>query len=86
MLDEEEWVRVMGFRGAGGGEDLWGREFGAVLDEYERITGFRETNINAIYHHRASMYGPPCGNCGKPLRTPVAKFCGPCGARRGDRV
>ena len=45
-----------------------------VLQEYERLTGFHETNINAIYHHVASLYGPPCSCCGKPLRTPEQGF------------
>ena len=52
-----------------------------ALDLYERLTGFRETNINAIWHHRLSICGPPCGWCGKPLRTPKAKFCAACGTK-----
>jgi hypothetical protein len=48
------------------------------LAEYERITGFHETNANAIYHHGLSDYGPPCTSCRKPLRTPKAKLCGHC--------
>ena len=55
-------------------ERAW-RDF---LDEYERITGYRETNQNAIYHHVLSYYGPPCAACGKPLRSPRAKLCGAC--------
>ena len=51
---------------------------GPMLDEYERITGFAETNINALYHHRLSLYGPPCSKCGKPLRSPMAKICASC--------
>lgn len=42
--------------------DYWARE---ALDEYERITGYRETVFNAVMHHRISDYGPPCKNCGK---------------------
>jgi len=52
--------------------------FSAGLDEFERVTGFRETNPNAIWHHKVSLYGPPCDRCGKPLRTPRAKLCGAC--------
>lgn len=34
--------------------------FSAMLDAYERITGFRETNPAAVWHHQISLYGPPC--------------------------
>jgi hypothetical protein len=54
-------------------------EHGA-LERYFEITGFRETNINALWHHRLSLFGPPCNTCGKPLRTPRAKLCAECGA------
>jgi hypothetical protein len=50
-----------------------------VFDAYERITGYRETNINAIWHHRISIYGSPCQRCGKVLRTPFAFKCFECG-------
>lgn len=53
-----------------------------ILDAYKRITGYAETNPNAIWHHRLSLYGPPCHHCGKPLRTPKAKLCGSCMAPR----
>jgi len=56
--------------------------FQPALDVYERITGFRETNHNALYHHRVALYGPPCHNCGRPLRTPDARLCGSCMAPR----
>ena len=52
------------------------------LAAYERITGFKETNPNALHHHRLSLYGPPCHACGKPLRTPAAGSCAACGAER----
>lgn len=51
-----------------------------ALQRYFEITGFRETNVNALWHHRVIQFGPPCSNCGKPLRTPRAKFCAECGA------
>ena len=56
-----------------------GREALAV---YEKLTGFKETNVNALYHHRLSIYGPPCHVCGKPLRTPQARYCAMCSAER----
>ena len=77
MLDDEEFRRVTSLRPMSFGKNL--REAMApVLDEYERITGVRETNPNAIWHHRASMYGSPCAKCGKPLRSPRAEMCGSC--------
>jgi hypothetical protein len=78
MLDDEEFERVSSLRKTGSWGDHRESMFGPVLREYERITGFRETNPNAIYHHVLSMYGPPCAKCGKPLRTPRAKICGAC--------
>jgi hypothetical protein len=70
MLDEEEYGQVMA---------LW-RQDGAMKErlalmfaEYVRITHYAETNPNAVWHHRLSLYGPPCRSCGKPLRTPQAK-------------
>jgi hypothetical protein len=46
-----------------------------ILAEFKRLTGDHVTNLNAIWHHQASIYGGPCVHCGKVLRTPVAKFC-----------
>lgn len=53
-----------------------------ALIAYERITGFKEMNPNSLYHHRLSLYGPPCHACGKPLRTPQAKYCANCSVER----
>ena len=76
MLDEEEFKRLILLRKLSGKnvEEM----FGVLLEEYERITGDRETNGNAVFHHTLAMYGPPCAKCGKPLRTPKAKLCGSC--------
>lgn len=50
-----------------------------TLEMYRLLTGFEETNPNAVWHHRISMYGPPCPSCEKPLRTSAARYCAACG-------
>jgi len=96
MLDEQEWPEVEAHlrrstealqdyrraHGASLAEALDKVEYEPALDAYERLTGFRETNHLAVYHHRVSVYGPPCVHCGKPLRTPEAKLCAACGTPR----
>ena len=57
---------------------IWEEARRRALDLYFRLTGLQETNVWAIYHHRLSIYGPPCNWCGKPLRTPKAKICAAC--------
>ena len=56
-------------------EDL----FSPVQDEWGRITGQRNLTTHALKHHRLSLYGRPCTNCGKPLRTAKARSCAACG-------
>jgi hypothetical protein len=53
-----------------------------ALDRYFEITGFRETNINALYHHHLSLYGDECVSCGHLLRTPQSSFCANCGQKK----
>ncbi|HJR72468.1 MAG TPA: DUF6348 family protein [Luteimonas sp.] len=56
----------------------------AALDKYRELTGFNETNVDALWHHRVGIYGPDCVSCGKPLRTPRASFCAACGTARSQ--
>ncbi len=58
--------------------------FRPVRDAYKQMTGFDESNENAIMHHRISIYGPPCEACGKPLRTPQANICAACWTPRSE--
>jgi hypothetical protein len=98
MLDEVEWEQVLPhlagavdeikrYRDAHGvtfamaKDQVYGK---GALDQYHQITGFRETNVNAIWHHRISNFGPPCAMCGRPLRTARAKFCAECGGLRNS--
>ena len=60
--------------------------FKEALALYREITGFAETNPNALWHHRIELYGPPCHVCSKTLRTAVAKRCFECGAVRSNNT
>lgn len=51
---------------------------------FELFTGIRERRMGRLPHHRTSLYGPPCAECGKPLRTPGARRCVECGHRVSD--
>ncbi len=51
-----------------------------ALRVYEQLTGYCETNADALWHHRVNQYGPRCEACGKPYRTPSAVYCVACGA------
>ena len=55
-----------------------------MLQMYQLLTGFVETNPNAVLHHEVDQYGPPCPQCHKPLRTTEARFCAACGFGQDD--
>ncbi len=55
--------------------------FNEACDVYFEMTGFRETEPNAIWHHRLANYGPECPQCGHLFRTPKAAFCANCGCQ-----
>jgi len=94
MLDETEYAEISelhceGLRATKEFRERWGiplEQMKLTLSErlepmrlrYREITGWDESNPNAILHHRLSLYGPPCRHCQKPLRTPKAKLCGSC--------
>lgn len=100
MLEEHEWEKVgpllseaiqkaKEYREEDGTSLAEARDqsFGkAALEMYKAMTGFEETNPDALWHHRLSLLGPPCGICGKPLRTRVAKRCVECGAVRSNEA
>src|SRR5262249_2033741 len=79
MLDEREAEYVLSPMHSRGLDDDLESAKRVILRRYFEITGFEETNANAIFHHLLSQYGPPCSNCGKLLRTPRAKLCAACG-------
>ena len=56
--------------------------FKKLVDYYFELTGFYDSNPNAIMHHFVDLYGPDCEKCGKPYRTPAAKFCAACGDKK----
>ncbi len=87
MLDEDEYAKAHVLYGKGMRNihlNLGTRQerYKELLDYYFEVTGFPETEPNAIMHHRIEDYGPPCENCGKPYRTKQAAFCAACGNRR----
>jgi len=80
MLDDEEYGQVAAHAtstSAAGADGL-----AAFVAAYNRVTGWSETNPNAVGHHRLSMYGPPCPQCGKPFRSGRASYCRECGHKR----
>ncbi len=86
MLDDEESAAMYKYsadlirKAASEGRPLEFRQkLMALVDFYNELCGEDYTNPNAVVHHKISMYGPPCKECGKPLRTKVARFCAYCG-------
>lgn len=84
MLNDDELKKAkelysLGFRNTKKSRE---ERFKPLLDYYNYITGFNETEPHAVMHHYISLYGPPCENCGKPYRTPQASFCVACGHKR----
>jgi hypothetical protein len=55
-----------------------------ALALYKSITGVDAIHPDVLWHHRLKLFGPPCYVCGKPLRTPQAKICMFCGAKRNN--
>jgi hypothetical protein len=92
MLDETEWAELEPMLKRYVTELKAARSRGLSLDKatklgldtellrrYNKITGLLECNVMNIWHHRAALYGPPCVECGKPLRNPAARICAYCG-------
>ena len=87
MLDEEEFAKAAElYKAAFTNKGTREERMKPLLNYYKEITGFEEAEPNAIMHHRIAQYGPPCENCGKPYRTPLASFCAACGNKRNDQV
>ena len=87
MLDEKEYQKayllyVEGVKNYDVSLKNIRERFKKLLDYYYEVTGFKETEPNAIMHHRIAEYGPPCESCGKPYRTQQATFCAACGHKR----
>ncbi len=87
MLDENEYSEAsrlysVGIKNIHTQVNNSQKRFKELLDYYFKVTGFEETEPNAIMHHRIAQYGPPCEACGKPFRTPQASFCAACGHKR----
>jgi len=56
--------------------------FRPVQQAYARLTGLIGLDAQHVLKHRIAAFGPPCGHCGRPLRTPQAKLCASCGQPR----
>lgn len=64
-------------------EQFMQEQYRPVFEAYQRLTGREHTtDPSHLMYHRISKYGPPCIHCGKPLRTPQAKYCAACGRKK----
>src|SRR5690606_6506405 len=86
MLNEEEYriAHELYGRGFKNNSGVYADRFRELLNYYFEITGEVITEPNAVMHHRIAQYGPPCEQCEKPYRTPLASFCAACGNRRNQ--
>ena len=55
-------------------------------EKYFELTGFKENNHLALWHHRLSDYGPECKKCGHLFRTSKASFCANCGQTESENT
>lgn len=62
------------------------KAFMPATEMYFKMTGFKETNYAAIYHHRLIEFGPECKKCGHLFRTTKASFCANCGQKAKENV
>ncbi len=98
MLDEAEWAElhpflssmtrhIQRYRESTGASLADAVKLGwetPALDKYFELTGFRESNVKALWHHRLSQHGPPCARFGRLLRTSRAARCVECGYAVGS--
>lgn len=84
MLDKKEFAIASELYSKGFKIALKDRKerFKDLLEYYKSVTGFEETEPNAIMHHSVDQFGPDCKKCGKPYRTAKAKLCVVCGNKR----
>jgi hypothetical protein len=57
-----------------------------VTELYSKVTGLAGIDSQEVMRHRLMLLGPPCAQCGKPLRTKKARVCAACGARVTQRA
>ncbi len=93
MLDEAEFALINDAYRAGAAQVKLARSlkdrplvnedrevlYSGVLARYREIAGEAEVEPEEILRHRLAELGPPCENCGKELRTSLARKCLECG-------